>query len=208
VAETQRESYVAAKAFSGDYQITVRRIWGRPLGGKATVEIIRHQGTPQEKRQRETIVFDRTHTLTMALADGRRTTAEYVPPPAAQRPRETAAAPQASTSALTKLRALADGDYSGAGSTVRTGLASLGLQTPARDPRPGERSPSDVMAYQTRLSPLVTSGTDFTAQASVTADRKYLRLSLAPVYQTVGKGGAPAVSNPFIPGAADPEASK
>ena len=79
VGDAPQESYVAAKAFSGDYQITVRRVWGRPLGGKAVVEITQHQGTPEETHRRETVVFDRIHMMNISLADGRRTSAEFVP---------------------------------------------------------------------------------------------------------------------------------
>src|SRR5207249_3049703 len=38
MANTTSETYVAAKAFSGEYKIKIRRIWGRPLGGKATLK--------------------------------------------------------------------------------------------------------------------------------------------------------------------------
>ena len=48
LAEPSRETYVAAQAFSGVHKVTVDRTWGRPLGEKAKLEIVRHQGTPQE----------------------------------------------------------------------------------------------------------------------------------------------------------------
>src|SRR5262249_47532493 len=48
---TQGETYVAAEAFSGEYTITVERIWGKPLGNKAQLKIIRHQGTEDETEQ-------------------------------------------------------------------------------------------------------------------------------------------------------------
>src|SRR5262249_11149708 len=44
-------SYAAAQAFPGEYQITVRRIWGEPLGGRARLEIILNQGTAEEVRR-------------------------------------------------------------------------------------------------------------------------------------------------------------
>src|SRR5207302_1693424 len=88
LSETSQESYVAAKAFAGEYKVTIRKIWGRPLGGKATLEIIQHQGTPKESRQRTAVAFDRNHTLTFNLEEGSRTSADSVPPPAAnQRPK-------------------------------------------------------------------------------------------------------------------------
>ena len=50
-----RISYVAAAAFDGTYDITVRKLWGRPLFGQARLEIIRHLGTPKEERQLEIV---------------------------------------------------------------------------------------------------------------------------------------------------------
>ena len=41
-------NYVAAKAFSGEYTVNIQRVWGQPLGSKARLEIIQHQGTPED----------------------------------------------------------------------------------------------------------------------------------------------------------------
>jgi hypothetical protein len=206
-ADMQRETYIAAEGFSGEYQVTVRRIWGRPLGGKATLEIIQHQGTPQETRKRETIIFDRTHTLAVTLDEGRRTEAASVPPPAATRRTATAAKTPSSDSVLNKLRALADPEIVGTERT-RMGLGSTGhLVNNQEPPAQADRNPADLVTYQTRVSPFVSSGSDFTAQAVLSADRRYVRFSLNAVFQTVGRGGPPSVPNPFIPGmGGDPRA--
>src|SRR5262249_25279168 len=87
LSDRSSETYTAAEAFSGEYQVIVRRIWGHPLGSKATLKIIQHQGTPKEKVHQETIVFDQTATRKVALMDGRRTSMAQVPPPALTRPR-------------------------------------------------------------------------------------------------------------------------
>jgi hypothetical protein len=205
LADTSRETYVAAKAFTGEYEVTLRRIWGRPLGGKATLEIIQHQGTPRETRRRETIVFDRQHTLTVALDDGRRTSAEYVPPAAKQR-RENTVEQASSGSALNQLRALADPEFTGSESSgLRGGLASLGVRVPSKTvPRPIERTQSDGVLYQTKVPQVVANSGDVTAQATVSPDRSEIRVKLSPVFQSVNKTPSmPAVTNPLIPGALD-----
>src|SRR6185369_14599108 len=51
-------SYVAAQGFAGDYEITVRRNWGQPLGGRARLEIIQNVGTPKETRRLEIVQLD------------------------------------------------------------------------------------------------------------------------------------------------------
>ena len=52
------ESYVAAEAFAGQYQFLRSGGLGLPLGAKATLKIIEHQGTPQETLRQETLVLD------------------------------------------------------------------------------------------------------------------------------------------------------
>jgi tetratricopeptide (TPR) repeat protein len=128
LADSGRETYVAASAFPGEYQVKIRRIWGRPLGGKATVEIIEHQGTPQEARRRETIAFDREYVVPVTLENGRRTEEAYVsaqPPPR----KVPAAAPRSSTAVANKLRMIADPDKSDLDTHMQTGLVTLGAAT-------------------------------------------------------------------------------
>ena len=51
------------------------------------------------------------------------------------------------------------------------------------------------------LSSGVGNSVDFTTQATVSADRRYVRLSLAPVFETVTNvQSGPIVTNPLIPG--------
>ena len=73
LASPRKGTYTASLAFTGDYEITVRRLWGMPANGKFRLHIIYHQGTPQEKHQIETITIGQTHTMKLVLANGRRT---------------------------------------------------------------------------------------------------------------------------------------
>ena len=205
VSDRTHESYVAAKAFTGEYKITLRRIWGRPLGGKATVEIIQHQGTPQESRRRETIVFDRSRTLTFVLDEGRRTSAEYVPPPSARETRRKPADPQSGDAIFSKLRALADPELVGGESGLRGGLASLGIQAPSKDLyKTPARGQSDVLTYQTKVTPLAANSVDFTMETTISPDQRTARVKLAPIFQSVHQAPMPSFSNPLIPGGGDP----
>jgi hypothetical protein len=203
VSDMSRETYVAPKAFSGDYQVTIRRIWGRPLGGKATLVITQHQGTPRETTRRETIVFDRKHTLVLSLDGGRRTVAEYVPPPAASKRTKdkTEAAPD---HVLNKLRAKADPEFAGAESSgIRGRLASLGVPSPAPQNRTLERALRDQVVYQTKVPSAIPNSAELTAQLSVAPDQGSV-LKLSPVFQTVQKAQTmPALTNPLIPGGFD-----
>jgi tetratricopeptide (TPR) repeat protein len=207
LSDVAQETYVAAQAYSGEYQITLRRIWGRPLGGRATVEIIEHQGSPQETRRRETVVFDRSHTLTLTLEDGRRTSAAYVPPPATvQRPESTEPQELSGTEVFTKLRGLADPEFVGMdSSSMRAGVASLGLDLPSLDNRkPSGAAPRQVLIDQTKLPGLVQSNNfDLTAQATY-SDKETL-LKFTPIFnRTNAAAGMPAVTNPLVPGVKDP----
>lgn len=68
------KKYSVAEAFPGQYTFTVRRVWGRPVGGKATLEIIKNQGTPEERIERSTVNLDDEAVVTLDLKEGRRQT--------------------------------------------------------------------------------------------------------------------------------------
>jgi hypothetical protein len=64
---------------------------------------------------------------------------------------------------------------------------------------------NDRTLYQTRVSPFVKNSVDVTARAVISADRRYLRVSLSPVFNTAaGPQKVPAVVNPTIPGSRRP----
>src|SRR5262249_48956438 len=157
------ETYIAASGFSGDYEVTIRRIWGRPMGSKAKLVIVKHQGTPDETRQEEVIRFDRTHTLKVKLEKGRRTSLAAVPPPGSYRRPENKSSLSEDSRVLVKLRDLADGDYHSRSETS-AGMGGAPLARPGKVPL--RRGPSEETVYQTGLSPFLGNSVDMTAQAT------------------------------------------
>src|SRR5262249_5583582 len=154
--------------------------------------------------RRETIAFDRNHTLTLKLEEGRRSSADTVPPPAAnQRPKKTAEISQ-DTLVLNKLRALADPESTGSESSSRSsGLTSLVAQSQPRGNIPPAKanSPDNILFYQTKVSPMAANGFDFTAQATVSPDGSTTWVKLSPVFESLNRGAStPAVVSPLIPG--------
>jgi len=60
---------------------------------------------------------------------------------------------------------------------------------------------SGSFAGQNRVNSFVSNGADLSAQAVISGDRRYVRLSLSPSFNTVGRVlNTPVVSNPLIPG--------
>src|SRR5262249_17940814 len=146
LTDRSRETYVASEAFAGDYEISIRRTFGRPLGSKATVQVIEHQGTPQERIVlRESVPYDRNQPIKVKLKEGRRTSVAQVSPLALARTtvKETGGD---GGDILNKLRALADPDFSPAGS-VRGGVSGPGTAVAASayqnfDPRNTRAQPA------------------------------------------------------------------
>src|SRR5262249_8030252 len=78
------ETYAAPEAFSGEYRVIVEKVWGKTMGNKAQLKIIRHQGTPEETEELVTLKLTgpASAPVTIKLEGGRRTETAYVPPPA------------------------------------------------------------------------------------------------------------------------------
>ncbi len=204
VGDTPQQSYVASKAFSGDYRLTLRRIWGRPLGGKAVVEVIQHQGTPDETHHRDTVIFDRIYMMNFNLADGSRTTAEFVPPvPPAPPAKQNALA--SSSQVLNNLRALADGDHTRIETSMQSDHMSAGnLQPQTPSLAAGTRAESGLI-YQTKVAPIAQTGVDVIAQVSLDPDGNNMHVKLSPVFQGVQAQSAKVgMNNPLIPGVFEP----
>jgi hypothetical protein len=209
LAQASVQTYVAAAGFEGSYTVTVERVWGRALADKAQLKVIRHQGTPQETEQLLSIDMKSrlSQPLVLSLEGGRRTEAAEVPSEAAlvEEPTATATAAEEHPDAvLHQLRVLSDPELIGyEGQGMRGGVSSPGsrpLAVPSKDSSGGP-SVEDRTLYQTRVQPFVSNSVDVTMQAVISADRRYVRVSLTPMFSGVtGVFQVPGVSNPILPG--------
>jgi tetratricopeptide (TPR) repeat protein len=200
-------SYAAAQAFPGEYQITVRRIWGEPLGGRARLEIVLNQGTADEVRRIETVRLDNRATLKVALKQGRRTRLASPAPAATVKRTDLRDEVVKERHILEKLRDIADPYYVGEAPTRMTGgvgMARYGIVAPPLTrPEPGAAAAGrERMAFQTAVAPLTGTNLNLSATATVSPDQRYLRLSVNPLF-TSGHSSAlsrPTFNLPSIPG--------
>jgi tetratricopeptide (TPR) repeat protein len=202
--DTPSETYAATEAFSGEYTIKVVRFRGRPLGDRAQLRIIQHQGTDEETEQLVTVDLRTETPIKVRLSNGRRTEAAYIPPPSAARLAEPAAAGEGKSDVLSELRAAADPEVTGVsrgfqGQATSMNATRVYTGRPAKDPEP---SPNDRAFYQTKISSFVKNSLDVTAQTVLSADRRHVRVSLAAVAAPVSAGPDRPVSvpDPVIPG--------
>ncbi|HXG09183.1 MAG TPA: VWA domain-containing protein [Gemmataceae bacterium] len=204
-AQTDKEKfeiYVAAEAFPGEYTLTVDRVWGRPTGDKAQVEIIEHQDTPKERRRLVTVDLKAGNTVTVKLEEGRRTTAAHVPPPALQRPEGPTERLASNPSLMAQLRDLASPVEFGTEPGIRGCVGGAGLTMTREPARPLERPRGEEVKYETKVAQFaVNTGANVTAQAAISADRRYVRLSMTPVFNTVtGVRTTPVINTSVLPG--------
>ncbi len=192
-----KASYTAAKAFAGEYEVKVRRLFGQPLGGRAKLEIIQNYGTAKETRKLEIIRLDQNAAFKVNLKAGRRTELASVSPvqPKRQDNKEEAAP---TMSVLAKLRGIAHPDFSGA--SPRGGAGTPGSHLPMAPSRAGKMQ-TQQPAYQSAVTPLAGVGVNLTAQVQLSPGQDEANLVLRPIFQTVAAGQRPAVNLPLIPGA-------
>jgi hypothetical protein len=197
LTERSRETYKAAQAFAGDYRVTVRRVWGQPLGNKVTLKITENQGTPHEKVRHESIAIDRAHMVTVNVADGRRKSVAEVPPVPA-RPRTPALPAANGGDTLARLRGMADPSVE-VNTGMKGGLASSGTPVERRAPQVLPSDTKGQLAYQEKV-PTVPNGVDMVAKMTMLPDGRR-GWSVSPVFESLSqRTGAPLVTLPLIPG--------
>lgn len=144
------ETYMAAEAFPGEYEVKVDRVWGKPLGGKAQLKIVLHQGTPDESERLVTVDVKAGKGVRFRVDAGRRTETAYVPPREAIRLADDKPAPAPhADQVLADLRAAADPEVTGFtrgfSGNVGSGRAALvNDRKPAAAPSPGRTTRSCI----------------------------------------------------------------
>jgi tetratricopeptide (TPR) repeat protein len=176
-------TYVAAQGFAGTYEITVRKLWGRPLFGQARLEIIQNLGTPKETHRLEIIKLDQTHTVSARLEEGRRSELAAVSPANLKKP---AAKDEKTVNGYEQIRRLLYPTTTAGG--VRN-LAPVPVAVKGSEAIPQAR---------TSVTPKVGAGVNLEVRMS--NDQKSMNLVMQPVYQTL-KNGRPTSNLSVVPGA-------
>ena len=199
-------SYVASKAFSGDYEITIKRLWGQPLNSEVMLEIIRHDGTEVKHLQRLPIRMEKDeHKLTVKLDKGRRTQVARITPVLPQKTVKQVERRSSSSGVLDKLRSASD-PYS-RGSITDEGfqggfadsVASRYRQQTGKTPPPnlGKKTPSGQVIFQGGVS---NSGTGVNLTTTASIVNGDLLLDVIPTFQNNSGDLIPNVDMPLIPG--------
>jgi hypothetical protein len=199
-AEKFHEIYSAAEAFSGSYEVRVKKVWGQPLGDKVTVTVTRHQGTPEQTQElhRLTIGSDGVAYLKLNLDGGRRTGLASVPPPAPRKPAK-AATVRGRDQMFLALQKMSEPAYAGMSKqAMMGGGAATGPSAMQMFDTPTESAGPEV-AYQNRLTTGdLHAGTEMMGQAVVASDRSKITVHVSPVFQTATDH--PEVKLSTIPG--------
>lgn len=192
--QRNKVSYVAAQAFSGTYEITVRRLWGSPLFGQARVEVIEHLGTPQESRRLHILKLDQKKTLQVRLDEGSRTELAAISL-ANFRKRDLGSEDDLPVSGAEQLRRLTDPQLVGNG--IRGGASAFGPAPAAvtlKAPGTGDTVPN----LRTSVTP--TIGASVNLEYRMSPDNRGYNVVMHPVFETL-RVGRPTVNLSVVPGA-------
>uniref|UniRef100_UPI0005940DD4 hypothetical protein n=1 Tax=Zavarzinella formosa TaxID=360055 RepID=UPI0005940DD4 len=186
--DTRSELYIAAKGYSGTYKITADRVWGSPLGNKATVKVTRHQGTPDESVEYHTLQLGKSNELTVSLEQGRRRELAAIPSPQDMVRYDQKA--ESTVQIMNKIRSLMNGtgsvglsNTSGmTGGTTASATRSLNSEAVAAgDKRLGN------LSWSTQLMSAKTVGLDIRATTTIKEDGT-THVSAAPVFDSMSAG--------------------
>ncbi|HEY2252182.1 MAG TPA: hypothetical protein VGH74_14010 [Planctomycetaceae bacterium] len=161
------DKYVCPRGMSGDYRATVRHISGDVVGKRAVLEVVRYQGSSREIVDRFTIkLSDRDKVVRVTLQHGR--LKELTAVPLLEAPRE--------------------------GMGTARGNRRERLARHSRDSqRAGAKFVEDRLrvrggpgapGYQPVIT-IIADGVTSTANAVVSGDRRYVRMSIVPTFSTL-----------------------
>ena len=164
------EAYVCPQAFSGEYRVLVRRVWGDVAADRVTVDIYTNYSGPNATHLRQQIPLGEKDALvTFELADGRRQDALEAHQLAAAANQQLAAGQQVLNQQL----------------AIVSDPAALAGLVSGRDP--GNRVLPRI-GGAVGFQPVITvlpEGTNLIATAVISADRRYVRYSGVPLFSAV-----------------------
>jgi hypothetical protein len=167
------ETYVCGQAFPGKYRVMVRNVWGRPTSGKVTVEAYTNYRTEKQWHDRMQIpVGEKQAAIDFELKDGRR----------------QEALPEAKVAHVAKVQNAVNqailAQQMAATPTSGASAAYLRELEIMRRAGLGFFRGSGAVGYRPVIITL-PEGTNFSTNAVISADRKYVRVSPAPTFSLI-----------------------
>jgi len=174
-----QEVYVCPMAFSGEYRVLVKRVWGKVTAGKVTVDIYTHQGGENGRHLREQLELgEKSAMFAFNLEDGRRK--ELL----AEEQIANVARIQNAVGRQVLAQQLASFDQS---SAARAYAASLAAARGV-DPRLALAGLGGRGAVGFSIVPtVIPEGLSNSTQAVISADRRYVRITPQPSIRTIGE---------------------
>ncbi|WDI40776.1 hypothetical protein [Bremerella sp. P1] len=168
------EVYVVPKGFKGDYKMLVRKIWGDVTAGKITVDVFTNYGTEDQRHERQQLELGKDGALvTFTVPEGRRK--ESLSEQQVQVAVETQAA-------MTRELVAAKLNNAAEGSTASEEYVA--------DVNDGSNDFVRRVRNSVGYRPVITTlpeGTNFSAFAVVSADRRYVRFNGTPLFSSIGE---------------------
>ena len=176
------EAYVCPEGFKGEYRARLKNIWGRPTGGKVTVDVYTNFGTDKQQLVRKQIPLDEKNAVVLFnVDDGRR-----AEPLAAAQVAQVAKVQNAMNRAVLaqQLAQLGQND------AARNYALSLYLAGGGTLPGGGAGGPNNPFFRRGAVGyrPVITAlpeGANFSSNAVISADRRYVRVAPSPTFSQV-----------------------
>jgi tetratricopeptide (TPR) repeat protein len=151
------DEYVCPSAMQGEYRLLVRHIRGDVVGKRARLIITRGKNSPFEETETQTVILGANDSVVrVSLSQGRRVAADA---PVPTRVARTGRRDTAGTAILAQI-----------GNSPVGGIPNLGG--------------AGAVGYQPVIS-VISEGIAMSALATVSGDRRYVRINAAPVFSSI-----------------------
>lgn len=167
------ETYVCPQAFSGQYRVLVRRVWGKVTAGKVKVDIYTHFGTKEVGQCHEELAVGEDDSVgVFRLDDGRRQESLD------EHRVATAVAGQVALNQAILAQQL---NYSSQGSSAAAELGQSRANMASLPIIPGS------VGYQPVIQNFPTGASMSVQSAVVSYDRRYVRITAMPFFSQIGQ---------------------
>ena len=178
------EVYSCPEAFSGDYRVLVRQVWGRIPAGRVTVDVWSHLGSESQQHIQKVIPLDEEGALVSFNLDSGRRKARLADQQLANDVVQQVAVNR--TILAQQLEAisnpevlLAQQNYLNSQPASQIGNRSNPLNRPATN-----AFNPNLVGYQPQIT-VLPIGMTMQANAVISADRRYVRITTLPFFSTI-----------------------